>query len=1028
MKKSIKKITATTVMLLMTLGILMNLGEVKVYAWNSSKYDGRNLVVNGDGDGGGGGAAGNINPWMDSNGKFTLQNLSDMGYTPSPNGGYSFDYYPGAASTDTAYQDIDVSDISQEVDSSDVAFNLSGYMSKLFSNSTAKIEADFFDAGNQKIGSKTLVDYSTDAVKDATGNYIMDWQQKSASGTIPSGTRKIRVSLIADIPSIVDPVAGPIESIEFIEFDGIELKLSQKAKAINVKGNSKVILNQDITPSSSDDTDFGNADIATGSVKKTFTIESTGAYALNLSGIPKVTVGGTNAGDFTVSQPTASSIAVGGSITFQVTFDPTTIGTKTASISIANDDSDSGQNSYTFNIQGTGTAAPVISIEGNNTIIANGDTTPIVSDDTDFGTLKLSEAGITKTYAIKNNGTKALTIIGPVTISGANKDDFSVKPSAAGTTITAGGSITIEVTFNPAATGTKTATINIPSDDVTKNPYYFNIKGVGIDVPVVTTAAASAIKYNTASVGGEVTSDGNSVVTERGVVYGTKTDPTIASDTKVNATSSGTGAFLVSLSTLQPNTTYHARAYAKNSAGVSYGSDVSFTTSSEPLAINSSALPSGTVGTAYSTKITSTGGKGNKTYSKVSGALPQGLTLSTDGTLSGTPINVETTTFTVSVTDELAATVSKSFTVTINPITSPPVVTPTTPVPSETVEEIPADVTGGSSDGVISQITVNRTTESDGTKSDAVTYGENTAKDTVEKLSEACKTKATINIPDAQDEVSETTVAIPNSSLNVLADGSVGIGIETENGRVELPAQSVQYAANNINGDLYFKLVPMKTDEEKKEIVDRAEGQSVISTVFRTGTLSIIGRPMAIETNLSSTPVDIILPLDGVGIPTNAKKRQAFLDKLGIYIEHSDGDKELIHGEIVQYKDGVLGIKFTVTKFSVFTIVKGDKIIKQSSECKILKVKTPTAAQISGTKLSAKVKYKTGKIKVEVSVSKKASWKLYKDAACTKEIANKKLNLSVGNNKAYIKVTAEDGVSSKIYSLVVNRKKKTDKK
>jgi putative cell wall-binding protein len=51
-----------------------------------------------------------------------------------------------------------------------------------------------------------------------------------------------------------------------------------------------------------------------------------------------------------------------------------------------------------------------------------------------------------------------------------------------------------------------------------------------------------------------------------------------------------------------------------------------------------------------------------------------------------------------------------------------------------------------------------------------------------------------------------------------------------------------------------------------------------------------------------------------------------------------------------------------------------------------------------------------------------ASWKLFSDKQCKKELANHKLKLQVGLNNVYIKVTAEDG-TSKVYSLTITRQK-----
>ena len=100
-----------------------------------------------------------------------------------------------------------------------------------------------------------------------------------------------------------------------------------------------------------------------------------------------------------------------------------------------------------------------------------------------------------------------------------------------------------------------------------------------IVLPSVSTAEITQITNNSAVAGGNVTSDGNASVTERGVCIATVSNPT-TSNTKVTA-GSGTGSFTCNLTGLQANTTYYVRAYAVNSKGTAYGEQVSFTTSEQ---------------------------------------------------------------------------------------------------------------------------------------------------------------------------------------------------------------------------------------------------------------------------------------------------------------------------------------------------------------------------------------------------------------------------------------------------------------
>lgn len=95
-------------------------------------------------------------------------------------------------------------------------------------------------------------------------------------------------------------------------------------------------------------------------------------------------------------------------------------------------------------------------------------------------------------------------------------------------------------------------------------------------LPEVTTKTISSIKTNSALSGGNVISDGGDIISARGICWSLKENPTIA-DGKTND-GTGSGVFESILSGLFPNTTYHARAYATNSLGTTYGSEVVFTT------------------------------------------------------------------------------------------------------------------------------------------------------------------------------------------------------------------------------------------------------------------------------------------------------------------------------------------------------------------------------------------------------------------------------------------------------------------
>ena len=106
------------------------------------------------------------------------------------------------------------------------------------------------------------------------------------------------------------------------------------------------------------------------------------------------------------------------------------------------------------------------------------------------------------------------------------------------------------------------------------------VSGTGISIAAITTNAISNITETTATGGGNVTANGGSSVTARGVCWSISANPTTADDYTFDG--SGTGAFVSSLTTLDPGTLYYVRAYATNSVGIAYGNEVSFTAVGNP--------------------------------------------------------------------------------------------------------------------------------------------------------------------------------------------------------------------------------------------------------------------------------------------------------------------------------------------------------------------------------------------------------------------------------------------------------------
>lgn len=120
-------------------------------------------------------------------------------------------------------------------------------------------------------------------------------------------------------------------------------------------------------------------------------------------------------------------------------------------------------------------------------------------------------------------------------------------------------------------------------------PFATNIKGTSYgeeisfstenEIPTVYTTTVSGITGYSATVGGNVSVDGGSEVTERGIYWGTSTSPQTSGTQFIIG--SGTGIYSDSLGNLDPATEYYVVAYATNSLGTAYGDEKTFTTLGE---------------------------------------------------------------------------------------------------------------------------------------------------------------------------------------------------------------------------------------------------------------------------------------------------------------------------------------------------------------------------------------------------------------------------------------------------------------
>src|SRR5450759_4156822 len=156
----------------------------------------------------------------------------------------------------------------------------------------------------------------------------------------------------------------------------------------------------------------------------------------------------------------------------------------------------------------------------------------------------------------------------------------------------------------------------------------------GATLATITTTAASAITATTATSGGNITNDGGSTITARGVCWNTSVSPTIANSKTIDGT--GTGIFASSVTGLTAGTIYYIRAYATNSAGTAYGNEITITTGATLATITTTAASAITATTATSGGNISSDGGAAITARGVCWNTSTGPTIVNSKTIDGT--------------------------------------------------------------------------------------------------------------------------------------------------------------------------------------------------------------------------------------------------------------------------------------------------------------------------------------------------------------------------------------------------------
>ena len=239
---------------------------------------------------------------------------------------------------------------------------------------------------------------------------------------------------------------------------------------------------------------YGNQNTGSTSAEQTVTLTNTGTDTLDIASIA---IGGTNAADYSIqAQNCESTLAPSTSCSVGVTFHPSAAGTRVAALTFTDNANNATGSTQSVSLSGTGVSAPQAAVSPSGLTFA---VTPVGS------------ATAAQTVTVSNGGAGALAIAS-IKLGGTNPGDFATSTTC-GSSLAAGGSCTVSVSFKPLTSGSRAATLTVTdnANNVAGSTQNVALSGTGevapeasvsptsLSFPATATGVASAAKTVTLS-------------------------------------------------------------------------------------------------------------------------------------------------------------------------------------------------------------------------------------------------------------------------------------------------------------------------------------------------------------------------------------------------------------------------------------------------------------------------------------------------------------------------------------------------
>jgi N,N-dimethylformamidase beta subunit-like protein/HYDIN/CFA65/VesB family protein len=205
---------------------------------------------------------------------------------------------------------------------------------------------------------------------------------------------------------------------------------------------------------------YGNQVVSTTSTAQTITVTSSGTAPLSINSIGLT---GTNRGDFAQTNNCPTTLAINASCNISVTFTPSAVGSRSASVTLTDNANNSPQN---VGLSGTGyVPAPIVSLSPAGL---------------SFGNQNVGTTSAAQTVTLTNTGTAPLSI-SSIGLTGTNAGDFAETNTcpSGGNTLAVNASCSISVTFTPSAATSRSASVTV-TDNASNSPQSVSLSGTGV--------------------------------------------------------------------------------------------------------------------------------------------------------------------------------------------------------------------------------------------------------------------------------------------------------------------------------------------------------------------------------------------------------------------------------------------------------------------------------------------------------------------------------------------------------------------